>query len=162
MRHHTDGFSKEEIEYPVAGGGIYSRPADYVAILQNLLAHYLSLTTTSAPPSTRLLSDPSVLSLFTGTLPDSAKAGLVKMYNPYLDIADAKQQLRVDDADWSTAMAIFRPNGGDRREGWGRKAKSVGWGGAAGTEYWIDPETGIAVRRSSTLKLRTWHSGGTG
>jgi hypothetical protein len=143
--HILTPASREEIEYPVAGGGVYSRPADYVTLLRNLLSHYMSLTTASPPPATKILSDSSVRSLFAGTLPQSAKAGLVKMYNPYLDIVDPAETLGEEDVDWSTAMAIYRPNGGTRRDGWGRYARSVGWGGAAGTEYWMDPEAGIAV-----------------
>lgn len=43
-------------------------------------------------------------------------------------------------------MALYNPKDEDkRRGGWGRKKGSVGWGGAAGTEYWIDPKSQIAV-----------------
>jgi len=53
--------------------------------------------------------------------------------------------LKEGECDWSTAFAIFQPENGRRREGWGREAGSCGWGGAAGTEYWIDKKTGVAV-----------------
>lgn len=50
------------------------------------------------------------------------------------------------EVDWTTGMALYKPKDGCRRGGWGRHAGSVGWGGAAGTDYWMDPESGIAVR----------------
>jgi hypothetical protein len=33
----------EDIEYPVAGGGIYSNSKDYIKLLSHLLSHYASL-----------------------------------------------------------------------------------------------------------------------
>lgn len=136
---------REEIEYPVSGGGIYSRTSDYILLLQNLLAHYLSLTSDTVPrPDTTVLSDTSVRSLFNPTLPESAFGSLIEMYNPYLSLIDG-DKLVPGEANWSTAMAIYSPKDDRRRSGWGRRAGSVGWGGAAGTEYWIDPKTGIAV-----------------
>lgn len=53
--------------------------------------------------------------------------------------------LHPGEADWSTGMAVYQPKDGRRRGGWGRRKGSVGWGGAAGTDYWIDPESHIAV-----------------
>jgi hypothetical protein len=46
------------------------------------------------------------------------------------------------EADWTTGMALYAPKVERALQ---RRAGSVGWGGAAGTEYWIDPVTGIAV-----------------
>jgi methyl acetate hydrolase len=49
------------------------------------------------------------------------------------------------EADWTTGMALYNPQGRARRGEFGRHAGSVGWGGAAGTEYWIDPTAQISV-----------------
>merc|ERR1711939_415174 len=48
LTNQQDGLklprTREEIEYPVAGGGIYTRPADYHKLLRHLLHHYLAAT----------------------------------------------------------------------------------------------------------------------
>jgi CubicO group peptidase (beta-lactamase class C family) len=55
--------------------------------------------------------------------------------------------LKAGEADWTTGMALFKPDESRTGEALssGRKSGSVGWGGAAGTEYWIDPVSKIAV-----------------
>lgn len=68
------------------------------------------------------------------------------MYKSYWSLPDDHPGFKDGEVDWSTAVAVYQPENGERREGWGRLAGSVGWGGAAGTEYWIDPKSGIAVR----------------
>jgi CubicO group peptidase (beta-lactamase class C family) len=138
---------REEIEYPVAGGGIYSKTSDYVLLLQYLLRQKLALENPSrvTPSPVKILSDDAIRSLFSPTLPESAYESLLAMYNPYLANSAAEDMLKPGDADWSTAMAIYKPKNGRRRGGWGRLPGSVGWGGAAGTEYFIDVESGIAV-----------------
>lgn len=137
---------REEIEYPAGGGGIYSKTSDYALLLQYLLQHYLSLSSSTPAPSTKILSDTSVESIFKGTLSSSALNGLSKMYKSYWSLPDDHPGFKDGEVDWSTAVAVYQPENGERREGWGRLAGSVGWGGAAGTEYWIDPKSGIAVR----------------
>ncbi len=129
------GCRREHIEYPVAGGGIYSKTSDYVLLLQYLLSHKAHLDDPSSPEAkVKILSDASVRSLFEPTLPTSAQESLIKMYNPYLDIQPSEGGLlQPGDANWSTAMAIYKPQDGRRRSGWGRLSGSVGWGGAAGT-----------------------------
>lgn len=54
-------------------------------------------------------------------------------------------ELVAGEADWTTGMALFQPKGRERRGEYGRYAGSVGWGGAAGTEYWIDPKARVSV-----------------
>lgn len=67
------------------------------------------------------------------------------MYKSYWSLPEDHPGFKDGEVDWTTAVALYKPNDGARREGWGRLAGSVGWGGAAGTEYWMDPESGIAV-----------------
>ena len=140
------GCSREEIEYPAGGGGVYSRTCDYVLLLQHLLRHYLSLQYSSSvsPPANPILSKTSVKSLFTGTLSDQAKPAMEKMLARYLDA-----EVGTGEADWTTAMSLFVPTPANKTREWGRKSGSVGWGGAAGTAYWIDPKTQIAVSRDA-------------
>jgi CubicO group peptidase (beta-lactamase class C family) len=137
--------SREEIEYPAGGGGIYSKTSDYALLLQHLLRHYLSLSDSSVPaPEHKLLSDKSVASLFAGSLPEAALGDMAEVLNMVRGF-EGKEKLQKGEADWTTGMALYAPKDGRRREGWGRRAGSVGWGGAAGTEYWIDPVSGVAV-----------------
>lgn len=49
------------------------------------------------------------------------------------------------EANWSTGMSVYSPKDRRQRGGFGRHAGTVGWGGAAGTQYWIDEDSGIAV-----------------
>ena len=67
------------------------------------------------------------------------------MYKGYWSLPDDHPGFKDGEVDWTTAVALYQPENGERREGWGRLAGSVGWGGAAGTEYWMDPKSGIAV-----------------
>ncbi|GFZ50619.1 hypothetical protein JCM24511_08377 [Saitozyma sp. JCM 24511] len=137
--------SREEIEYPAGGGGIYSKTSDYALLLQHLLRHYLSLSDSSVPaPEHKLLSDKSVASLFAGSLPEAALGDMAEVLNMVRGF-EGKEKLQKGEADWTTGMALYAPKDGRRREGWGRRAGSVGWGGAAGTEYWIDPVSGVAA-----------------
>ena len=76
------------------------------------------------------------------------------MYKGYWSLPDDHPGFKDGEVDWTTAVALYKPFDGQRREGWGRLPGSVGWGGAAGTEYWIDPESGIAVSsRQEELEL---------
>ncbi|GAA5875282.1 hypothetical protein JCM8547_006888 [Rhodosporidiobolus lusitaniae] len=128
--------TREDIEYPLGGGGIYTQPADYLKLLQHLLSHRLSAT-----PSSKLnLSLETLNSLFVGTLPPDELGH--KGLGMRLEKFGLSSAL---DLDWSTGMCIFEKDrtlpGGAR----GRSKGSAGWSGAAGTEYWIDASKGIAV-----------------
>ncbi|KAI9634759.1 beta-lactamase/transpeptidase-like protein [Dioszegia hungarica] len=137
--------TREEIEYPAGGGGVYSTTENYARLLQHLMAHYLSLSDSSVPrPASPLLSDASVASLFKGTLAESAYQPMADILNRIRGFTGA-DTLEAGEADWTTGMAIFQPKGRARRGDFGRHAGSVGWGGAAGTEYWIDPSAQISV-----------------
>lgn len=99
-------------------------------------------------PATKVLTDESAASIFKGTLSKSAQNGIAKMYKGYWSLPDDHPGFKDGEVDWSTAVAVYQPFDGSRREGWGRLAGSVGWGGAAGTEYWMDPKSGIGVSRA--------------
>ena len=132
---------REDIEYPAGGGGVYSKTSDYVLLLQYLLQHYLSF---SSPTHQRfaepILSDESIKSLFTGTLSAEAKPAMERMLSSYLD-----SDVGSGEADWTTGMALYTPHDSNKARAWGRKSGSVSWGGAAGTVYWMDPVSQIAV-----------------
>lgn len=100
-------------------------------------------------PEHKLLSDKSVASLFAGSLPEAALGDMAEVLNMVRGF-EGKEKLQKGEADWTTGMALYAPKDGRRREGWGRRAGSVGWGGAAGTEYWIDPVSGVAVGTDTT------------
>ncbi|GHJ84257.1 hypothetical protein NliqN6_0659 [Naganishia liquefaciens] len=139
--------SREEIEYPVAGGGIYSTSTDYTKLLQELLK--LFRTSPNAYPKGALLSRESVQSLFQGSLPESAKGLLAHVMN--MRPPQPGDAAATGEWDWSTGMVVWTPADGRRlgkdtaakEGGWGRRASSVGWFGAAGTMYFIDPESNL-------------------
>lgn len=133
---------REDIEYPVAGGGIYSTSSNYTVVLQNLLQHHLSLSGKRPRPKVTLLSDKSVSSLFEPSLPEAAKKGMATTLSMVMG-----GEVAVGDADWTTGMSIYL---GPRRDGT-RHPGTVGWGGAAGTQYWIDEAAGIAVSNKSNF-----------
>jgi CubicO group peptidase (beta-lactamase class C family) len=57
------------------------------------------------------------------------------------------------DWNWSTGMVVWTPKDGHRlgrddkaaEGGWGRRSGSCGWFGAAGTMYFIDPQSNLTV-----------------
>ncbi|KAL1413097.1 hypothetical protein Q8F55_000846 [Vanrija albida] len=132
--------STDAIEYPVAGGGIYSTSADYIKLLSHLLAHYASLSGAGARPAAPLLSDSSVRSLFSRSLPPPALPAMATALGRFMNI----EALAPGEADWSTGMALYLPSDGGPAPA-GRSAGSAGWGGAAGTTYWVDPARGVAA-----------------
>lgn len=140
---------REDVEYPVAGGGIYSTTSDYTNLLQELLR--LFHTPEDAYPEAALLSRQSVHSLFEGSLPESAKGALTHVMN--MRPPQPNDVAAEGEWDWSTAMVVWKPTDGRRlgkdaavkEGGWGRGAGSVGWFGAAGTMYFIDPQSNLTV-----------------
>lgn len=151
---------KSAIEYPVAGGGIFSNVTDYIKVLQHLLKLKRSIDHPDSDaypyPDDAILSRKMAASLFQPTLSDSAKVGMAELVNlirkPSSD--GPEHDLKPEDTDWTTGMCLYDPKNGRRYGGFGRQPGSVGWGGAAGTEYWIDPKTGIAVSIFNQWKKR--------
>ncbi|KAJ9120740.1 hypothetical protein QFC22_002671 [Naganishia vaughanmartiniae] len=139
--------SVSEIEYPVAGGGLYSTTSDYTKLLQTLLR--LVRTTEQAYPTTALLSQQSVNSLFERTLPETALPALTHVMN--MRPPQPNDLAASGEWDWSTGMVVWCPKEGRRlgndensaEGGWGRRAGSAGWFGAAGTMYFIDPTSNL-------------------
>lgn len=142
----TESDRKEDIEYCVGGGGIYSNTGDYIKLLHHLLVQRLFLLgQVPKKSSVTILSDESIKSLFKPSLPDSALPGMAAMLNRWFMQTDQEGLLEAGDANWGTAVAMYTPRDGRPRGGFGRKPNTIGWGGAAGTEFWIDPSAGIAV-----------------
>ncbi|GAA5894055.1 hypothetical protein JCM6882_007973 [Rhodosporidiobolus microsporus] len=125
---------RSKIEYPVAGGGIYSRPSEYHSLLRHLLHSYLH----SSGSSPLALSTSSIASLFTPQLPPGAHDG----WAPYF-----RQKYKVSDPthiDWSTGLSILTIPEGEQLGGYGRFSGAASWSGAPGIEYSMDPKGGIA------------------
>ena len=118
---------------------MFSTVADYSKLLRHLLKNY------QTPSASAILSPESVTSLFKPTLPLGARIGLNNMVGEWYDANE------VGDLDWSTGMCLYLKK--EPRGGWGRRTGSAGWAGAGGTEYFIDPATGITVSPLSRLSV---------
>lgn len=135
--YSTNTSSREDVNYPLGGGGIYSCSEDYALVLQYLLQHYLSLSGQCDRPVICLLSDKSVASLFEPTLSQGGKKPIADFLGRVVGHPVAEGE-----GDWSTGMAIYLGPGVDGE----RNSGSVQWGGISGTQFWIDVKAGIAVR----------------
>lgn len=140
-------FRTADIEHPAAGGGIYCTPRAYSQILQTLL---LPPPTPTSPAHPLSLSATSLNSLFTGTLPDSARPGLALMaplVRPGLPPHSSP--------NWSTGLCIFPDRKVDAAEDggkeWGSLEGMAGWGGAGNTTFGVDRKAGVAWVWSSNL-----------
>ncbi|KAM0747393.1 beta-lactamase/transpeptidase-like protein [Meredithblackwellia eburnea MCA 4105] len=122
---------KQDIEYPVGGGGVYSNPTDYIKLIRHLLFH-LNHPDVSSP----ILSSTAIRSLFERSLPTGSIPGLIAKVGEWYGC-------EADELDWSTGMCLYMKN--ERRGGFGRRKGSAGWMGAGGSEYFIDRETGVAI-----------------
>ncbi|KAL7413945.1 beta-lactamase/transpeptidase-like protein [Mrakia frigida] len=137
----------EDIEYPVAGGGIYTSPSSYASILQSLLRDYTSPSSNFTP--TLGLSPSSLASLFKGTLSNSALPGLASVMGR---MSPQSKEWKSGDSDWTTGLCLWnkRKTGEDGKE-WGHLEGFCGWGGAGNTMMGIDPKAGIALVWSSNF-----------
>lgn len=132
----------KEIEYPAGGGGIYSTAEDYCKFLQHCLQLHLALSLPESEwPKDALLSRKSAATLFSRSLPESALPSLAAM----LSMTARPKDINPGEADWSSAFQLYLPEDGRRWDGYGRKAGSGGWAGAAGSWYWVDPESRVCV-----------------
>lgn len=143
----------------MAGGGIYSTTTDYTKLLQELLRLFrIPEDQYSKNP---LLTRRSVRSLFEGTLPESAKESVANIMN--MRPPQAGDSAASGEWDWSTGMVVWSPKDGRRlgkddqaeEGGWGRRTGSCGWFGAAGTMYFIDPQSNLTVSFSNHHRVLT-------
>ncbi|GJN88051.1 hypothetical protein Rhopal_001007-T1 [Rhodotorula paludigena] len=127
--------TREEIDYPVGGGGIYTAPRDYGTLLRHLLKCHLA----SSPSAPLKLSVASVHSLFAPSLPGTELGH--SGFNGFSHKFDATPA----ELDWSTGLCVFNySNEAQRRifsddKAHGRSTGSAGWSGAPGIRFWMDP-----------------------
>ena len=87
----TDARRKDEIEYPAGGGGVYSRTTDYI-LLQHLLKLLTCLSDSSiSRPTSPILSDNAVQSLFSPILPEPTLDYFITLFNRYLSLSESEQ-----------------------------------------------------------------------
>lgn len=113
----------EKVHAYLGGIGIYTSLQDYLTLLRHIL-----LIKDGRRHDTPLLSHRAVESLFLPTLTPQGAASL--------DRFDMTQK----NLQYSTGLALT----GDETPGMRRKGSGF-WGGWAGTSFFLDPETGIAV-----------------
>ncbi|GAA6011697.1 hypothetical protein JCM10207_004214 [Rhodosporidiobolus poonsookiae] len=130
--------SREEIEYPVGGGGIYSAPRDYHTLLRHILRHF----TAGSGSSILDLTAESIASLFKPSLPTGAHEtdGSSGWSDYFLQKYCCTEPTEID---WSTGLCILNCKE-EQMGGWGRSRGSAGWSGAPGIEYYMDPVKNIA------------------
>jgi len=106
----------------LGGIGLYSSMRDYL----KLLRHLLQINAGREVPNAILKAE-TLHSIFVPALPEKG-------------IKSLSEFITIEGTSWSTALAVSTADSpGRRRNG------SVWWGGWAGTSYFMDPKTGIAV-----------------
>lgn len=120
------------------GGGLFGTAKDYLAFLRGILASQ------SGDDPNGLLSARSFRELFTDSLAPDA--------DPENFFASTKSQTYHDPALFEHTAEESRRLGhsvglviNKKDSCWGRRAGSGCWDGAAKTQYWLDPKTGVAV-----------------
>ncbi|OJJ47255.1 hypothetical protein ASPZODRAFT_132230 [Penicilliopsis zonata CBS 506.65] len=145
---------RKNIEYPTGGAGLYSTATGMALILQNILAGFLHETNSRPLPTgfTPLLSPTQYRLILSPDLELSQLAGMEGVLNGYFDLSkeEGDRFLTVENVNCNLG-GLPMITGKDRKGGWGRRPGSAGWGGAAGTDFYIDPATGIAVFYSTQL-----------
>ncbi|KAK4703820.1 hypothetical protein P7C70_g2387, partial [Phenoliferia sp. Uapishka_3] len=126
------------------GAGLFGTARDYLSLLREVLA---SSPNNPSPPTFPLISTSSFEALFTHACPSetplgptTVKADLAKM---------AKEQNYHDPALLTNGTGEFIGHGlalflNLKDSKYGRKAGSGCWDGAAKTQFWIDPASGLA------------------
>ncbi|KJA25269.1 hypothetical protein HYPSUDRAFT_199807 [Hypholoma sublateritium FD-334 SS-4] len=112
----------EKVRLHLGGVGMYSSMRDYL----KLLRHILQINAGRLVPNA-LFKAETVHQLFVPALTDKGSESLSAM-------------VMIPGTQWGTATAIATEDSPQRR-----KQGSIWWGGWAGTEHFIDPESGIAV-----------------
>lgn len=133
------------------GAGLFSTALDYLAMLRGIMA---SAANEDGSSDSALLSSRSFRELFHDSIPSDADRS-------YLLEAMTGQT-------YHDPILLKEKDDGIRRTGhsvglllnfvdscYGRKAGSGCWDGAAKTQYWLDPVTGLAVSRAGCALLPT-------
>lgn len=122
-------------ELLLGGAGLFGTNKDYLAVLRKVLQ-----SAPNAPADLKgnkpLLSENAYAELWKGCVSDAGKEEIVKMVSKpaYFDPAPT-----VDNLDHSVGFLLNKEDFVGRR-----KAGSGCWSGAAKTQFWIDPSTGLA------------------
>ncbi|KAJ3513129.1 hypothetical protein NMY22_g15134 [Coprinellus aureogranulatus] len=129
----------EEVYLALGGVGVYSTLPDYATILRHLLK--LEAGQKVAKP---ILKQSTVKTLFTPTLGEAGVTTLIENTLKYVDTWTDPSSF--EGANWSTGFALTAKDWPGRR-----KAGSGFWSGWAGTFYFLDPTTGIALVGGSQI-----------
>ncbi|OJJ48052.1 hypothetical protein ASPZODRAFT_166103 [Penicilliopsis zonata CBS 506.65] len=139
---------RANIEYPTGGAALYASPADIATLLQNVLAGHLGVSENFTP----LLKPETYRLLLSPDLEGPQVIGVDDMLNAYFHFLEEEKDIFLTTDDVSVTLgSVPMIVGKERKGGWGRRPGSAGWGGAAGTDFYIDPATGIAVVFSTQL-----------
>ena len=136
LPHAREG-DPDKIGVHAGGAGLFGTAKDYLAFLRAVLACDPSRSGKNTS-DTGLISGESFKELFTDTMPSSVpKTGLLSMMQrqTYHDSSFTES-----DVGHSVGLCMNL-----RDSAHGRKAGSGCWDGAAKTQFWLDPSTGIAV-----------------
>jgi hypothetical protein len=146
-----------DIKFRFGGAGLIGTARDYTAFLQHLLACYQGREAGVLRPATARL-------LFEDAFPAGGSCRK--------DLGRMMRDMGSSPPGWQTGAEVTHSlamcvNTADSPHG--RRAGSATWGGAARTQQWIDPKSGIVVsttsegradsRRSSARSSSSWTCG---
>jgi methyl acetate hydrolase len=143
--HYARPERPEEVGELAGGAGLFGTAKDYLGFLRGILASDPSRrgNSTDSEASKPLISGESFRELFHDSIPSTVpKTGLLSMMQrqTYHD-----PTYTLEEVGHSVGLCLnFRDSK------YGRKAGSGCWDGAAKTQYWLDPVSGIAVSRNRT------------
>lgn len=137
----VDHISKELL---LGGAGLFGTLADYLVILRAILQADPSSPHRSDKP---IISPESYKELFTGCVQTQVgKAAIFEMVGRAAYFDPPATENNVDHSvGWMINLEDFTGR---------RKAGSGSWSGAAKTNFWVDPKTGIAVSSRVDVLLR--------
>jgi CubicO group peptidase (beta-lactamase class C family) len=136
---------KVSTELLLGGAGLFGTNKDYLAILRKVLQCDPNAPADVAGAGEKLLSEKAYAELWKGCVSDEGKEQIVQMVSKpaYFD-----PPASVDNVDHSVGFLINKEDFVGRR-----KAGSGCWSGAAKTQFWIDPKSGLAVSASYLHRL---------
>lgn len=147
---HTDklrpvhNFTPEDIGVHSGGGGLIGTAKEYLIFLQHVL---------KCRDTPGIINTESYKELFTDSLPPADEThDCQRTLGKFLKSRGYREEqyLSGDKVGYSTGFCLNLADSAN-----GRKAGSGWWFGAARSEYWIDPATGIIVSRTVGYEL-TW------